>query len=815
MMPDIKNLKDKAKKFVREDDFENAVKVLQEIVSLYPEDLEGWYYLSSLSLTLENFEEAEKAIRSGLALDSENADYWVQLGLVQYELNPKADCIESYTKALKLEPNNVDALIGITEYYLDIDDLENAETYVNILENIELTEEEEEDATDTLVRYFLEKSMDGWTGSRIEDGETKYFPETIEQVEDTEHYIELAEVGKTEDKNSLERITLLKDVVKTNRQVLGENNSDYNEESPANNENAETVSLSKKDVLAWEKLESVYNLWTDIEEEDGDEYRWPKTMKEIKASVKILNKVRKIHIKDKVVKARLKELSKVLESSKKRIPNYSAKFFFSFVVSSVLVIGFVILSSMKSPEPPSFVYDQADWIVTENTELLYDAFNATAEKFNINSLPLSKGTEVEPLAIMGSRYAKVKTKAGNIGYVHLSLFKGSKNAIIRKSANFYSETKNWTIIDTLSEGEEITIIGYQILRNEKYGNFAIIRTSSGAEGIISRRFLRMLFRKDLPEISRGYLFPTSLENIEKKTKGTSLEKIEEKYGLATSILKRGNKKIAYFRQLNLIKGESKYTGVFFALDSENRITDYGLNKESRKQFLDKLPLAEKLRSLEAFNFQGFSYYNSQGKNLEIKWWEKFKAKNTLTKIIGWIAAFLFVVLALFLLFSIPRFIINPVILLISHFRGFANFFVIFLNYIVIGFASYVYLVWMALMMNSFFTPFVGALPTLLIWFWLHKKNIMYNRCPECHTMNVGVHKGTDFMGQTQRVAHGTYERYTGSSTTENVKTLYYERRRYTETKLVDHYSDKRQCIRCGHRWSVAREDVHAAVRRNH
>jgi len=252
-MPDIKSLKDEAKKFIREDGFENAVRVLQQIVNLFPEDLEGWYYLSISLVEINNFVEAEAAIKSALKLDSENADFRIHLGLVQIRQDRLEEGIESYKKALEFDSKSVYALIGLTECYLDNDDLTRAKANVDILENIKLTEEEEEDAADTLVRYFLEKAMENWTGSLIEDGETIYFPETLEQIEDAEHYIELAEITDSQNEYYLERIKLMKEVVITNRQVLEENNSSDPENEETKTEPPETQTIEVPELETEEK----------------------------------------------------------------------------------------------------------------------------------------------------------------------------------------------------------------------------------------------------------------------------------------------------------------------------------------------------------------------------------------------------------------------------------------------------------------------------------------------------------------------------------------------------------------------------------
>ena len=85
-------------------------------------------------------------------------------------------------------------------------------------------------------------------------------------------------------------------------------------------------------------------------------------------------------------------------------------------------------------------------------------------------------------------------------------------------------------------------------------------------------------------------------------------------------------------------------------------------------------------------------------------------------------------------------------------------------------------------------------------------NINYNRCPKCHTMNIGMDKGSTYHGQTEHVSWGTYDVYKGKSESGNKIISHYERRTSKSTETIDHYKDHRECIRCGYKWSVAREE---------
>ncbi|MCD4652116.1 MAG: tetratricopeptide repeat protein, partial [Candidatus Cloacimonetes bacterium] len=313
-MSDVASLKKQAKAFLRDDNHQGALEVLQQIVVLEPEDLEGLYYLALAYSHFNQFQESEETIRKAIALDNQNTDYWHHLSLLQYDQSMLDDCIESTDKMLEIDPDNADAkimlglmakdekrweeaidyfeagisreinedaLLNLIECYLDIENLEKAEEKLDIVEELELDDELSEKENDLFVRFYLAKAMENWSGSTVSDGETLYFPENIEQIEQSEHFIEMAETMKTENSFFQERIALLKEVINTKRDEI--NGIDLDEEE-TEEEAYETVELSEEDRLAWMKLEQVYNLWSDITKSNGQEYRLPKTIEEIKAS---------------------------------------------------------------------------------------------------------------------------------------------------------------------------------------------------------------------------------------------------------------------------------------------------------------------------------------------------------------------------------------------------------------------------------------------------------------------------------------------------------------------------------------------------
>lgn len=322
-MSKIDDLKQQAHDLVDQEKFEEAIPVFQQILKEDDSDHEAWYFLALTYIELENHDSAENALNKAIELDDNNTDYLLQMGYVKHLSGKINESSEYFHRILKIDPLNADAqsmlglmakdnenyeeaieyleasysneadvdtLISLIECLLDIGELDKVESKFELLSQSELIDEQYDEESELKTRFYLDKAMNSWTGTSTgEDGEILYFPETMEQIEDAEHFLECAEIQKPKDEFYINRIQQLKDVVETNKQDLKEN------EQIVTNSSVDSE-YTEEDIKAMNLMDQVYDLWTYIEEEDGNEYQWPGNVLEVKESRKILNQVKKLNI---------------------------------------------------------------------------------------------------------------------------------------------------------------------------------------------------------------------------------------------------------------------------------------------------------------------------------------------------------------------------------------------------------------------------------------------------------------------------------------------------------------------------------------
>ncbi|HPD95927.1 MAG TPA: tetratricopeptide repeat protein [Tenuifilaceae bacterium] len=819
-----------AKDLILNGEYKKAIDELKKQLDENPNNDQAWYYLSVAYSNLNMKEESESAILKAIELNGDEPEYLIKL-CYKFYMKGDADKVrEICNQILKIDPkfyeatrtlgalakdegdlslaekyltqvlanvDDPDAALMLLEVYLDAGNLDNASNLLVRIKDMELDDEQLNEKNEYFVRFAMDKAMEGWTGKTTDEkGETLYFPETIDQIKTSEFYLEMAEEVTISDKTYIDRLKLLREVIETNKQKL---------QSSSNPEDTNRWfdSLSDIDRHAYTSLEKLFDLWTGVEEHDGIEYRYPKTVEDIKESDKALRTIGKMHIKDKDVKARYKELREVVSYKMKGIPNFGLKFVTSLIISIIAILALYAVVQFSKYKTPEFKFNQDDWVISENTDLVYDAFVGDYGKDKKVYKTLYAGTQLTPIARKGRWWIQVKTGDGSIGYVYYRAVKGAKNVVVDKTTPLLTDYKTKVSRDSVRKGEKLTVLGYFKEGKELHENIVKVRTASGKVGFVPYYRLDIPFLDDVPKISQTFIFPTTVENIEKAS-GKSIDEVAAKYGPVTSIIKKAGEERAFFNQLEFIKDGKKMSGVFFILGNDGKILNYEVDATKKVKFVNTLPLADEIRQAEPFDLLSFSFYES--KDVKFTWWENFKAKNWVTKILGWIVQFIIGFLLIFLFFSIPRLIISPLMMLINHFRLLGNGMVLLINFLLYGFIAYIFFVWMALLMNQFFIAALLSLISFGFWWRLYRKNIRYNRCPSCHTMNVGLDRGSTYHGRSSSVTWGTYDVYKGTTETSTQIIHNYERRDKKTTTYTDHYTDHRECINCGYEWGVSRNE---------
>jgi len=846
MLP-IDDLIQEANDLINAEEYGKALPILKQILEKDPEDTEILYLSAMANIELEKYEDAEKILETLLKIDAENIDALLQLGYLKHQNGEINQSKEFFYKIIEIDPMNADAYqmlglmamddgdyksavdyldasfaneedydvyLNIVESYLEMEKLEKAFEMLEKLDTEKLNQDSYETYDNLRTDYFLAKTIESWSGTKKdENGDEVYFPINIEELEDGEHFVEMAKIQESKDKDTIERIKLFEEVLQTNREkltVISQEPVKSQEES--SNENYFT--LSDKDQKAWSLLEEIFDHWTEMEVKNGHEYRWPKTIEEIDASNKIFNEIKKLRPKDKAVKNRLKELEKVVKKAKSWVPNYTRIFLRSLAFSVLAVVILVFAFSRDNYKAPKFSYDKADFVVRSRTNLLY--FNKMAYETGDKkySIPLPLGTQLIPIAQWGSKTLQVETESGNRGFVELQRLRGVENVVVDTDYPLFSDMEMKNPIDSLYKDQNVRILSLSKEITKRYNTYrmAKIRTEKGQTGYFPFYLLETTFQNSLPELSMTFEFPTTEKNIKNNIVGSNLSDIEKKYGPARSILNVATKKVAFFDQHNFVKDGKRYYGIFLQLDKNNKVTNYEYYKSSRLHLYDRLPLAGTLRKMEPFSLLKLGFY--KGKKLSFKWLDNFRNKNGFARMIGDIFYFILMLPLILLFFSFPRLIMNPFMVLIGNWRALQKGLVLKINFMIYAFGTYFFFIWMALLMDSTIVPLIFMVIAFRIWWFFYDRNIRLNRCPQCNTMNVGLDKGRTFTGETYKEGYGTYNKYIGTTETDTQIIHNYEKRTYFTRKVFKHFLHSRECVRCGYDWNVAETETSEGTKFN-
>jgi len=565
--------------------------------------------------------------------------------------------------------------------------------------------------------------------------------------------------------------------------------------------------------LAWNKLEDIYNLWSDISIEGKQEYRKPNNRFEIWKSHRILRKINSLSITDKNVHNRIKELKEVLDSTAAVIPNYFYRIALVWIGSLAILFGFFYYPSQNNFDVPDFDYDTS-WFVTEKAGYL------TQRSFvNDKQLPdvkqkvyLKKGTQLKPLGRMGTYWIQVETPDSQRGFVKYNLLHGASFVEANKGAKIYDKIDGKKF-DTVAIGTKATILKWKVKRKRNLDYIFInIKLEDGTVKWANDYDFNSLIYNNLPSVNQMYDYRTTIDLIHKNMIGDSLPSIEKRYGTATSHIVANGKNQAFFNHLIILDSSKHYRGVIVNLDKNNIATTIEYTRDGVTKFYDYFPLMKKMWAMETFRIASSSLYFSNNEKNYFQWWDDFKDLNWLTTVIGWIVSLIKIILGIFLLFSIPRLVIAPITQFFTLTRFLNNGKVLLINLIIYFMAAYLFFLYMVITGEQWFVMAIATISVFVFWAKRHYSNVLYNRCPSCFTMYVAIDEGTTFEGRSTNVTWGTWEKDKGHTYFGNTKTHHLETRDKKTTELVDHYLDHRMCARCGYDWDINRDETEEQVK---
>lgn len=718
----------------------------------------------------------------------ENRDERLNKVIGFIERNEYDEAIQMCNAALNEEPDSY-FLLMLISCYVDQNKLALAEEYIEKLDDFDWEVNDSNLKDQCLYSYYLRKCQQTWTGyEELDDGGHYYYPENLQQIEDAEYYLSLADELNVDDEDQINYRNMLGELIE-------------NVSSSLENPQKEFTGYDKE---VGEKLEEIFSLWSAISTEDGMEFRNPANKNEIKLSEKILSSINIKKCKEKEIVDRYNELKEVVIATKENYPNYGRKIIASLVFSSLIVIALFIINLLQDYGNGATDYNPDYWRVIKNTQLHFDGFVDTPEEEKIKGSKIRVGEVVTPIARIGSYWLQVETEKGEIGFLHYKELEGSKHATIEKTTQLLKNKADINSTDSLQADTKVEVLGYQKKKDKERNPFyARVRSSNGKTGLVPNYRLDFEFIDNIPKISQTFKYPTTYSTFEKNVQGKNLESVQKHYGPPTSLLKQKNGFTAYFRHVEILKNNEKFKGVFLSLSADKTVEKIEENRKRKLKLIDKLPLSDLIRKYELHSINRSSYYQS-GKDI-LDYVDFFKDSHWALKILGFIIKIIVWFIFIFIFLSIPRLFIAPINYLIVYTKMLNNGLVVFLSFLLWAFISYLSLLWLGILIDGFVLPLILIIPVFLFWQNSFNQSILYNRCSNCHLMNSAEDKGSTYLGQSKQVTWGTYDVYKGSTTSGNTTTKHYERRSQKTVETFDNYLDHRRCISCGHEWDIKRK----------
>ncbi len=557
----------------------------------------------------------------------------------------------------------------------------------------------------------------------------------------------------------------------------------------------------------FEILEKIYHSWTSVTHIDDIEYRNPGSRRQIRKSKRRLKEAKALNPTDPEITERIKEMEAVMEDAKAVIPRYTFRIAVSLVLSLSIIALFIYSVELYKMQPKSMDYEPGNWVTEKSGYITPVGFTKPEDMPEVGPKTyVPAGTQVKPLAEMGSQWVLVEIPSGQRGFLYFRLLKGYREVEAKEGA-VVTQRRGAEKGDTLQQGTQALVVDYYTDKSSVvWVDYLKLRLPDGSVAWGKERQFERPFMKDLPEINQLFNYQTTPQALEKHAIGKPLQEVEERYGLATGLIRHKGELLAYFRHIIVVKDGTHHDGrLIMELDQDTLVKKIRLPEETETRFYDRIPLVRWMRNFEpGGRMQLGSYYDSDG---GIQWWQNFKDIHWTTRIIGWIIGIIVGLILFFLFYSIPRIVVSPLFQFFMFTRVLGNGMVKLFNFFIFLAAMYLYFVYTVLVMDQWLIPAIGTIVAFIVWWKVHSKNLRYNRCPRCHTMYSAMDKGDTFTGRTRNVTWGTYDVYKGKtesrSSTQSVVTHHYERRDKKDVKVLDHYLDHRTCAVCGYQWDVA------------
>jgi hypothetical protein len=550
-------------------------------------------------------------------------------------------------------------------------------------------------------------------------------------------------------------------------------------------------------------LEKIYNLWSHVGiNDDGEEYRYPNSEKEVKKSKKILKQIHKLDVDDDYIIEWIDYIEETVKIADTKYPKHKDSIVTALVFSLLTIVGIGFLVSVNTYKYPEIKHNSEWFVATKSTDLLWNTVENKEGAVDIKTkIRIPKGSKLKPIAQLNNEWFQVETSDGQRGFIPFALLKGGDKVRAKKTV--------WTFkkiggdrVDTIPEGTLAKVIDRKKEKlRYKTENFLKVKLDDGRTRWVVEKDFQTLIFDSIPKLNPEYTFETTDKAIHKNIIGDSLKGIEKKYGPATSYFKTKNSYQAYFKHLYVYAGKNKYKGLIVILNENNIADSTKLLHRSGRHFYDKLPLVNQLKGMELTKVFNYSFYMDNIPKMQ--WWNDFKDySGWFTQSIAWVIKMgVFGLLAL-LFFSLGRLISGPFMQIFTYTKFFGNSSVKFVNFTIIFFFTYLLYLYVVLIADQWFFIGILALGIINYWYYIYSSTVEFDRCPSCHTMYAAIDMGTTQDGVSKHTSTEKVDHYAGTTKSSRGSTDIYVRLTKRTTDVYQNYTENRMCKVCSYEWGI-------------
>lgn len=567
-----------------------------------------------------------------------------------------------------------------------------------------------------------------------------------------------------------------------------------------------SVNNNNSNNLAESLIKKMTNIWTDISiDENGYEYRYPGSRKEVDKSKKILEQIKKLNITDKSIIKRIKNIEEKIELRDHKYPKYKSKVISAIIFFMIIACGLYIVATTDTYNFTEFEYDPDLFETNTSCDLVWSVDENEPENKNIKTkIRLKKGAKLTPIAQIDNEWIQVSTLKGQIGFVKFTSLAGSNKVKSVKKLWAYKKVGD-DKTDTISAGKVLTVLDRKTQKvNYRTNNYLKVKLDDGKFRWVIEENLRYLIFESIPEINPEFEFKTNYSTIKNKVIGDSISGIEKQYGKVTSLFNKNNEKQVFLKHLTVYKNDRHYDGVVVTINSDNLADSLFFIEEGSTSGI-KLPLLKQIRGIEPTRIFNYSFYIN---NIpELNWWDSFRNYyGWITRSIAWVIKMGIIAFILFLFYSLGRILAAPFMQLTAYTTILSNGKVKFVNYLLLFAFTYMLYLYTVLITDQWFFIGILAVGTVQYWYSMHSFTIDYDRCPSCFTMFTAMDLGTTQDGISKHTSTSKEDHYVGTNTTKRGNTTYHTRNYVRLTKrttdVYQNYTDNRGCLMCGHEWGI-------------